>query len=142
LSNTSPSWAVLGLNSGLHGEVPATNCVSHGTASLGYLADDTCRVRHGAEWHFDPKAHTGTLGGWRWNFEMNSGSSVIIVTGLRAGRQKNQVSIAYRRKRFLSFAQGASRMWGLSHTGDSFAVGKGQSVRLTIKPGTHCPHVT
>jgi len=37
---------------------------------------------------------TVTVGGWRWNFEMNTDSSVTIVTRLRAERQKIDVSIA------------------------------------------------
>jgi hypothetical protein len=47
LSITSPSWAGLGLNPVLHGEEPVTSCGSHDTASLGYLADDTCMVPTG-----------------------------------------------------------------------------------------------
>jgi hypothetical protein len=53
---------------------------------------------------------TGTVGGWRWNSEMNTDSSVTIVTRLRPGRQKIHVSIAITGKRFLLTAQGANRM--------------------------------
>ena len=62
LSITSPSWAGLELNSDLQSEERATNYVSHVTASLGYLADDTCQVRRGADWDADFNAHTGTVG--------------------------------------------------------------------------------
>ena len=70
----------------------------------------------------------GTVGGWRWNFEMNTDSSVTIVTGLRAGRQKNQASIANRGKTFLSTAQGGILMCDFSILG-------GGDFRRGQKPG-------
>ena len=68
------------------------------------------------------KAHTGTVGGWRGNFEVNNDSPVIIVTRLRAGSPKNQISIAYRGRDLCQLQRvqtgcGASPYWGLFRCG-------------------------